>query len=249
MGAAPALTSMRQELIRAELARYGGVRIRDLMTRLGVSRATVRRDLHALIDAGEAVNARGGVLLPAGRAASGGVAAPDHEAIIEAAARAIMADDVKDLGLFGGPVIHELARHLLDGPQLRVVTNSLAVARILGERPTPGRGARRGLGSSAGFRPQVTLLPGTLHPPGVVLGSLAADALGALHLDATYFDCSGYHAHAGASVDDLYEAALRRLAVQVSDRAVLLVERGLHGAFGLGTFAAPGDLDAIIEVG
>ena len=249
MGAAPALTSMRQELIRAELARSGGVRIRDLMTRLGVSRATVRRDLHALIDAGEAVNARGGALLPANRAASRGVATLENEAVVQGAARTIMADDVKDLGLFGGPVIHQLARHLVGCPQLRVVTNSLAVARILGERPTPGRGSRVSTASSAGFRPLVTLLPGTLHPPGVVLGSLAADTLGALHLDATYFDCSGYDAHVGASVDDLYEAELRRLAVQVSDRAVLLVERGRHGACGLGAFAAPGDLDAVIEVG
>lgn len=245
MGTAPALTSMRQELIRAELARCGGVRIRDLMTRLGVSRATVRRDLHALIDAGEAVNARGGALLPAGRG-SRDVAMLENEALAEAAAQAIVADDVKDLGLFGGPVICEVASRLVGHPQLCVVTNSLAVARVVGERSSPDHGSRVGSGSSAGFGPQVTLLPGMLHPSGVMLGSLAADALGALHLDAAYFDCAGFDPSAGASVDDLDEAALRRLAIQVSDRAALLVERAARGASGLGTFAAPGDLDMVL---
>ncbi len=233
MGGAPALTRMRHDVIRAELARSGGVRIRDLMTRLGVSRATVRRDLRAIVDAGDAVNARGGVLLPADRTPRG-VAALEHDAIATAAARAIVADEVKDLGLFGGPLIHQLARRLTDQSQLHVVTNSLVVARILSER-----------NSSSG--PQVTLLPGTLHLSGAVLGRLAADSLAAFHLDATYFDCVGFDAHVGATVDDLYEAALRRLSVQVADRAVLLLERARIGAYALGSFAAPCDLDAVID--
>src|SRR6185437_13333543 len=126
MGAAPALTRMRHEIIRAELARAGGVRIRDLVNSLGVSRATVRRDLRALVDAGEAVNARGGALLPADRVH--GVTALEHEAIARAAADKIAADEVKQLGLFGGPLVHDLARRLIDRTELHVVTNSLAVA-------------------------------------------------------------------------------------------------------------------------
>lgn len=241
MGAAPALTRMRHELIRAELARAGGVRIRDLVNSLGVSRATVRRDLHALVDAGEAVNARGGALLPADRAH--GVAALEHEAIARAAADAIAADEVKQLGLFGGPLVHDLARRLVDHAHrhpLHVVTNSLAVARILAapsshfQPHVPGG-------------PQVTLLSGALSPAGTMIGSLATASLAALRLDASYFDCAGFDSRSGATVDDLYEADLRRRAVQVSDRAVLLVERVSIGKCALGAFAAPAQLHAVID--
>jgi DeoR/GlpR family transcriptional regulator of sugar metabolism len=238
MGAAPALTRMRHELIRAELARSGGVRIRDLVDSLGVSRATVRRDLHALVDAGEAVNARGGALLPAGRAH--GVTALEHEAIARAAADTITAADtatagrVNCVGLFGGPLIHALARRLTDRGDLRIVTNSLAVAGIL-----TAPGARVG--------PQTTLLSGTLSPAGAMVGNLAYDALAALRLDACYFDCVGFDSVCGATVDDLGEADLRRLSIQISDRAVLLVERAALGKRALGTFAAPAQLHAVID--
>lgn len=241
MGTAPALTRMRHELIRAELARAGGVRIRDLVNSLGVSRATVRRDLHALVDAGEAVNARGGALLPAGRAP--GVAALEHEAITRAAADAIASDEVRRLGLFGGPLIHDLARRLADHAhrrELHVVTNSLAVARILAApRPHFQPHAHGG--------PQVTLLSGTLGPAGTMIGSLATAALAALRLDASYFDCAGFDSRSGATVDDLYEADLRRRAVQVSDRCVLLVERAQLAASALAAFAAPAQLHAVID--
>ncbi len=246
MGAAPALTRMRHEIIRAELARAGGVRIRDLVNSLGVSRATVRRDLHALVDAGEAVNARGGALLPADRAH--GVAALEHEAIARAAADAIAASGVTQLGLFGGPLIHDLARRLADHThrhQLHVVTNSLAVARVLAatspfephafREPQPRRAA------------QVTLLSGALSPAGTMLGSLATAALAALRLDASYFDCAGFDSRSGATVDDLDEADLRHRAVQVSERAVLLVERASLGKSALGAFAAPAQLHAVID--
>ena len=232
MGAAPALTRLRQEHIRAELARSGGVRIRDLVDSLGVSRATVRRDLHTLVDSGEAVNARGGALLPAGRVH--GVTALEHEAIARAAADRIAAHGVKQLGLFGGPLVHCLARRLIERTGLRVVTNSLAVARILAA-PHHRRG------------PQVTLLSGTLNPDGALVGNLANDALAALRLDATYFDCAGFDSFSGATADDLSEADLRRLSLQVSDQAVLLAECSCLGRRALGTFAAPAQLHAVID--
>lgn len=247
MGAAPALTRMRHELIRAELARAGGVRIRDLVNSLGVSRATVRRDLHALVDAGEAVNARGGALLPADR--THGVAALEHEAITRAAADAIAASDVTQLGLFGGPLVRDLARRLAGHThrrELHVVTNSLAVARILAA-PTSLFEPHVHRDSQLRRAPQVTLLSGTLSPAGTMLGSLATAALAGLRLDASYFDCAGFDSRSGATVDDLYEADLRRHAVEVSERVVLLVERASLGNSALGAFAAPAQLHAIID--
>jgi DeoR family glycerol-3-phosphate regulon repressor len=232
MGAAPALTRMRHELIRAELARAGGVRIRDLVNSLGVSRATVRRDLRTLVDAGEAVNARGGALLPANRVH--GITALEHEAIARAAADKIAADEVKQLGLFGGPLIHDLARRLIDRTELHVVTNSLAVARVL-TAPHPQAG------------PQLTLLSGTLSPAGSMVGDLAKDALAAFQLDASYFDCAGFDSICGATIDDLGEAELRRVAVAFSDRRVLLLGRAQLGASALSTFVTSRDVHSVLR--
>jgi DeoR/GlpR family transcriptional regulator of sugar metabolism len=228
-GAAPAPTKLRHELIRAELARSGGVRIRDLVHRFGVSRATVRRDLYVLIDAGEAVNAHGGALLPSAQANE--PQTPDQEAVAVSAARTVAQNEV--IGLFGGALIRALARQLSHRVDLRIVTNSLPVAHIL-EVPEPGLG------------PQVTLLSGVLHPSGAVSGSLAAKSLRGVRLDASYFDCVGFDARTGATVDDVNEAALRRASMQNSRRSVLLVERESLGARGLRSFGAPTDFDTLV---
>jgi DeoR/GlpR family transcriptional regulator of sugar metabolism len=225
-GAAPAPTRLRHELIRAELARSGGVRIRDLVHRFGVSRATARRDLYVLIDAGEAVNAHGGALLPAAQGSEPQTL--DQEAVAVSAARTVAQNEV--IGLFGGALIRALARQLSHRVDLRIVTNSLPVAQIL-EAPEPR------------FGPRVTLLGGVLHPSGAVSGSLAAKSLCGAPLDASYFDCVGFDARTGATVD---EAALRHASMQNSRRSVLLVERASLGARGLRSFGAPTDFDALI---
>ena len=230
MGGEPTPATLRHELIRAELARSGGVRIRDLAHRLGVSRATLRRDLCALIDAGDAVNVHGGAMLPVGRVS--GQRAPEQEAIAAAAASTVLRHMF--IGLFGGPLVQSLARLLTDRADLRVVTNSLAMARAVG-----GKHGRRG--------PMVMLLPGVLSASGAVCGSPADASLRGLRLDASYFDCVGMDALTGATIDDLGEAELRKTAIEVSRRNVLLVEPARSGARGLRSFGRLADFGEVID--
>src|SRR5579872_5490706 len=225
MGGGPAPTKLRHELIRAELARSGGVRIRDLAHRFGVSPATVRRDLSALADAGYAVNVHGGALLPVGRA-------PEREAIAASAARSALQH--ASIGLFGGPLLQTLARLLRDRADLRIVTNSLPVAKAAG-------------GEDEKNEPEVVLLSGVLSPSGTVFGSVATASLRELRLDASYFDCAGLDAPTGATVDDLGEAELRKTAIQVSRRSILLVEPARLGARGLRSFGGLTDFCEVIH--
>ena len=221
---------VRRSLIRAELTRSGAVRIRDLAQRLGVSRQTVRRDLRALIAAGDAVGARGGALFPTDRMYWQRTLG--HEAVAASAARTVVEHEL--IGLFGGPMIQALARHLRRRVDLRIVTNALAVAQILAS-PEPRLG------------PQVTLLSGALHASGVVYGRLAATSVCELRLDTCYFDCAGFDPDTGATVDDLDDADLRRTSIKVSKRNILLVEPAHLGARGLSSFAAPTDFAAVID--
>ncbi|HEU5333279.1 MAG TPA: DeoR family transcriptional regulator [Actinocrinis sp.] len=224
------LSNVRRDLIRTELHELGAVRTSELASRLGVSRATARRDLSTLVRAGEAVNTHGGILLPA--PSPGDAAVPEHEALAEAAARTL--EGTRAVGLFGGPVIQALARRLRHRSRPAVVTNSLQTARELG--------------ASA----HVTVLGGTVydhlaHGPAAVAGGLATLSLRKMLLDASYFDCDGFDPETGAMVHDLREAELRKVAVAVSTRNLLLVEQAHTQLPALGTFATPTDFDQVLH--
>jgi len=226
------LSNVRRDLIRAELHQLGAVRTSELASRLGVSRATARRDLSTLVRAGEAVNTHGGVLLPAPPTRDATVA--EQEALVEAAARTLAG--TRTIGLFGGPVVQALARRLRHRSRPAVVTNSLHIARELGAAA------------------HVTVLGGTVydhvgHGPGTVAGGLATLSLRAMRLDASYFDCDGFDPDTGAMVHDLREAELRRVAVTVSARTVLLVEQARTQVPALGTFAAATDFTLVLRAG
>lgn len=226
------LSNVRRELIRAELHQLGAVRTSELASRLGVSRATARRDLSTLVRAGEAVNTHGGVLLPAPPTGDADVA--EHEALAEAAARTLAG--TRTIGLFGGPAVQALARRLRHRSRPAVVTNSLLIARELGAAA------------------HVTVLGGTVYDqigrgPAAVAGGLATLSLRAMRLDTSYFDCDGFDPDTGAMVHDLREAELRRVAITVSARNVLLVEQVSTQAPALGTFATATDFALVLRAG
>ncbi|MFE7407002.1 substrate-binding domain-containing protein [Isoptericola sp. NPDC057559] len=66
----PGLAAHRHELIRNEARLRGFVKVAELAGRLGVSEVTVRRDIAALVDAGDLERVHGGATLPAAGAGS-----------------------------------------------------------------------------------------------------------------------------------------------------------------------------------
>ncbi|MGW8567558.1 substrate-binding domain-containing protein [Isoptericola sp. NPDC055881] len=67
----PGLAAHRHELIRNEARLRGFVKVAELARRLGVSEVTVRRDITALVDAGDLARVHGGATLPAPGAGGG----------------------------------------------------------------------------------------------------------------------------------------------------------------------------------
>ncbi|MDT0346896.1 LacI family DNA-binding transcriptional regulator [Streptomyces litchfieldiae] len=63
------LVAQRHQLLVSELEAAGGLKVTELATRLGVSRATVRRDLVDLENEGRVARVRGGAMLATPRAA------------------------------------------------------------------------------------------------------------------------------------------------------------------------------------
>src|SRR4051795_7178564 len=130
------LAPQRQALILEQLEASGGVRVSDLVRVLGVSDMTIRRDLEVLAERGLVEKVHGGATAAGtGSTEEPGFAAKsvrqqaEKEAIARRAAQLVLPGTA--VALSAGTTTWTLAHHLLDVPELTVITNSVQVADVL----------------------------------------------------------------------------------------------------------------------
>ncbi len=127
-------TAARRAKLRDLIRHQGFVSLPDLREALDVSESTIRRDLEALEEFGEAKRTHGGVFStgpsPSVRQFESKKAPGnwDHKRRIARAAAELI-DDHDTVLLDGGSTTYELARQLVGRP-LQIVTNSLPVANL-----------------------------------------------------------------------------------------------------------------------
>ena len=151
----------------------------ELVSALGVSESTIRRDLDALEEQGAAKRTHGGVLYSGGmpRLAEFDERQPANWAAKRAIATlaAGVIEDGETVLLDGGTTTYEVAR-LLVGRSLQVVTNSLPVANLFASEA----------------RTDLVLLGGYVSPrTGVCLGPYANELLARLHVTTTVLSAAG----------------------------------------------------------
>lgn len=226
------LARQRHELIVSQLRRAGAVRVVELAEQLQVSEMTVRRDLDALHDAGLVEKVHGGATIKFERAADEpGFGAKLHrnreekEAI--AASAAVLVSAGAAIGITAGTTTVQLARELVNVPQLTVVTNSIPVADVFFASP---RGDR-----------SVIVVGGERTPSDALVGPVAVASLSAFHLDAVFMGVHGIHARAGFTTPNLAEAETNRAFRQATDQLVVLADHTKWGLTGLATIAALGE--------
>lgn len=123
----------RNKILELVRLRGGFASLPDLVSELGVSESTVRRDLELLEQSGAAQRTHGGVFYTGTAPKLPYWSGPEpaqwekKQAIAKVAARLV--EDGDTLLLDGGSTTYELAR-LLVGRRLQVVTNSLPVANL-----------------------------------------------------------------------------------------------------------------------
>jgi len=202
--------------ILEELSTGGSVSVADLAERLGVSSATVRRDLELLEEQRLLTRTHGGAVaqmvsyeLPL-RYKS----ARRHEQkrrIGQEAAKRV--HDGAVIGLTGGTTTTEVARAIVDR-QLTVVTNALNIASELAIRPNIKLVVTGGVARSESYE---------------LVGPLAEQTLEDLHLDVAFLGADGVAAVEGLTTYHEIEAHTDRALIERARQVVLVADASKLG--------------------
>jgi DeoR/GlpR family transcriptional regulator of sugar metabolism len=244
------LAEQRRALILEEVRRHGGARVNELTRKLNVSDMTVRRDLDALARQGVLEKVHGGAV-PVSEAST-------HEPGFEAKssleptakediarAAAVMAVPGSSIALSGGTTTFALARHLLEVPNLTVVTNSVRVADVFHTAQRTAGGTRPANPGAA----TVVLTGGVRTPSDSLVGPVADSAIASLHFDLLFLGVHGISPEAGLSTPNLAEAETNRRLVGSARRVVVVADHTKWGTIGLSSFASLQQVDTLVTDG
>ena len=202
----------RQQQITKAVERHRRISVAALQSQLGVSAATLRRDLTFLAQTGRIVRAHGGVIHP--EAVSGEPAfarkvrtAPAVKAALAATAAALIPDGAT-VFIDAGSTTLAAGRLLLARTGLTVFTNSLPLLAS---------------GDIGGAR--LVALGGEVRPISrALVGGLATDWLAHLRFDFAVVGASGLDLADGASTTELLEASVKQAALARATRTILIAD-------------------------
>jgi len=223
---APARRARLVHIVRARRA----VRVEDLRAELGVSPATIRRDLDELELAGALRRVHGGAVATDARPVEERFDAKAQERAAEKRRIAIRAAELiaasETVYLDSGSSVLELARLLGGRTDLTVVTNSLPVIVEL-----------------AGRGPRLVVVGGELRPLSqAIVGPLTRLLLEQLYVDRAFLGTFGLSLDAGLTTSDPEEAYTKELVLARARQVVLLADAG---KLGTRSFAHAGRLDQV----
>ncbi|WP_034336750.1 DeoR/GlpR family DNA-binding transcription regulator [Deinococcus misasensis] len=205
------LTGRHHDLLKLIESRKA-LRVEEMADLLGVSPATVRRDLRTLQQAGMLKRVRGGATTPRPDAGTQSIAPLD-----EAFARTLLQDisTGEVIILEGERVAPALASHLRENPRrVTVITNHLQAAQML-----------------QGTNMDVILLGGQLHPRGYTLPEVSSQDIRFLIANQAFIEAEGLHPQAGITVSSPETARYKRELLGHSMRKNVVVLGRNYGIF------------------
>ena len=223
----------RVAVVLEALASDGSVDVAELVERLGVSAATVRRDLQLLEEQRLLNRTHGGAVahdvlyeLPL-RYKAARRQAEKKRIAAEAATRVA---DAAVVGLTGGTTTTEVARAVLGRRRITVVTNALNIAGELAIRADV----------------KVIVTGGTARPESYELvGPVAEQALERFNLDLAFVGVDGISLEAGLTTHQEIEAHTNRTMIERARHVVVVADSSKLGRV---AFAQICRLDAIDEL-
>src|SRR5665647_1829178 len=229
---------MRQEdrmgLILEELAGGGSVGVAEIAAKLGVSTASIRRDLQLLEQQRLLSRTHGGAV-----ANSTAYELPlryrggrrrDEKRRIAAAAAARIGDDVASVGLTGGTTTTEVARRLADRQGLTVVTNALNIAAGDDELDVGAQGELGGAARSESYE---------------LVGPLAEATLEGMNLDLAVVGVDGITVAGGLTTHHDIEAHTNRVLIGRARHVIVVADGSKVGCL---AFARICDVSSVHEL-
>jgi DeoR/GlpR family transcriptional regulator of sugar metabolism len=230
------LTAERKQAILERLDRDGRVVASQLVTSLGVSEDTVRRDLRDLADQGLLHRVHGGALAsaPATVSFARRLEVGQEEKIALADAALPLLDEARVIVLDGGTTALELARRLPPLYAGTVVTNAPPVASALASHPNA----------------EVVLVGGRLLKDAqVAVGAAAVEALRTVRADVCVLGICSLHPDAGVTTLDNDEADVKRAMVACSGVVIALATADKLRSASPWVVASLADVDHLVTDG
>jgi len=222
-------------LILEQLAGGGSVGVAEIAARLGVSTASIRRDLQLLEEQRSLSRTHGGAV-----ANSTAYELPmryrggrhrDEKRRIAAAAAARVGDDVATIGFTGGTTTTEVARGLADRLGLTVVTNALNIAAELAVRPDIKLVVTGGTARSESYE---------------LVGPLAEATLQGLNLDLAVVGVDGITVAAGLTTYHDIEAHTNRVLIGRARRVIVVADGSKVGRLAFSRICDVSSVDELI---
>jgi DeoR family transcriptional regulator of aga operon len=216
------------------LAGDGSVAVGDLARDLGVSEATIRRDLRALDEQRLLARSHGGAVaqgtlyeLPVRYRT--GRQREEKQKIARAARERVPDGGV--VALTGGTTTTEVARAIADRHGLTIVTNALNIAAELAVRPNLKLIVTGGVARSASYE---------------LIGPLAEATLEGLNVDLAFVGVDGLDPDAGLTTHHEMEAAVNHALIARSRRAIVVTDSSKLGRVALARICVLGEVDELI---
>lgn len=227
--------SARFEAVLDALGTTGRVEVGPLAERFGVSEMTVRRDLEELERQGLCRRVHGGAVPAVSRSYEPPFAVREQQA---AAAKDKIAAGVVDLLGSGETVLLDIgtttlavARALQGRSNLTVLTPSLPIANLLADEP--------------GLR--VICLGGTARPgERSLVGSLTEEAIRQFYVDVCVLGVGGLDPVAGLTEFNVDDAAVKRAALERSQRLIVAADQSKLGSVAFAVVAPAERIDTLV---
>jgi DeoR family transcriptional regulator of aga operon len=231
------LRAERVARILDHVATVGSADVHELAALLGVSGATVRRDLQALHEQGLLQRTHGGA------AVSGGInlelplrhragRQQDEKRRIAAAAAELVPEGAV-VGMTGGTTVTALA-HALAGRSLTVVTNAVNIAAELIVRPEIRLVVVGGTARSASYE---------------LVGPVAERTLAQYHLDFAFIGVDGLTAEVGCTTYDEMEAVTDLAFLRAAARTVVVADATKVGRVTFAGICPLSEIDDLVTDG
>nr|WP_269329544.1 DeoR/GlpR family DNA-binding transcription regulator [Kineosporia babensis] len=211
----------------------GSVDVLELATSLGVSGATVRRDLQALAENRMLVRTRGGAMSnDIGDELPSRLKAPRFQAEkkrIGAAAAALVPDGAV-VGLTGGSTALEVARALARRRGVTIVTNAIDLAEELA--------------GNSGLR--IVVIGGILRTSRELVGPAAETMLSNYHLDIAFVGVDGLTPDEGCTTYDEMEAQTDLAFLRRARRSVVIADSSKLGKVTFARISPLAEVDDVV---